>query len=84
MPEESTTSGSAAVAPARGTGFVLASVGSLGKLLALSVVLVPLLIARSSARMRDPRRGLRRTVSLTLGFSFLYVLAMIFLFFRLG
>lgn len=56
----------------------------MGKLIALSVVLVPLLIARSSARMRDPRRGLRRTVSLTLGFTALYVLAMIYLFFRLG
>lgn len=56
----------------------------LGKLIALSVVLVPLLIARSSARLRDPRRGLRRTVSLTLAFSAVYVLAMIFLFFRLG
>jgi len=56
----------------------------LAKLLALSIVLIPLLIARSSARMRDARRGLRRTVSLTLGFSVLYVLAMIYLFFRLG
>jgi hypothetical protein len=56
----------------------------LAKLLALSIVLIPLLIARSSARMRDPRRGVRRTVSLTLGFGVLYVLAMIYLFFKLG
>jgi hypothetical protein len=55
----------------------------MAKLLAFSVLIVPLLIARRAAGMRDPRRGLRRTVVLTLVFSGVYVLAIMFLFFRL-
>jgi hypothetical protein len=53
------------------------------KLLAISILIVPLLLALRAARARDPRRGLRRTVSLNLAFGVAYVLAIIFLFFRL-
>ena len=53
------------------------------KLLAISILIVPLLFALRAARARDPRRGLRRTVSLNLAFGVAYVLAIIFLFFRL-
>ena len=56
---------------------------TLDKLIAVSILIVPLLIARSNARIRNPYRGLRRTVSITLAYGVLYVLAIIFLFFRL-
>lgn len=52
-------------------------------LLAFSVLLVPVLIARWAAGGRDPRRGMRRTVVLTLAFNFVYVLSLVFLYYRL-
>jgi hypothetical protein len=55
----------------------------MAKLLALSVLFAPLLIAGQAAGMRNPRRGLRRTVILTLLFNALYVLGLVFLFYRL-
>jgi hypothetical protein len=53
------------------------------KLLAISILVVPLLLALRAARARDPRRGLRRTVSFNLAFGVVYVLAIIFLYFRM-
>jgi hypothetical protein len=55
----------------------------LATLIVISILIVPLLIARSSARIRNPHRGLRRTVSINLAYGAFYVLALIFLFFRL-
>ncbi len=56
----------------------------MAKALAISVLIVPLLIARQAVRLRDPRRGLRRTVLLAVAFNALYVLALIFFYFRLA
>jgi hypothetical protein len=52
-------------------------------LLAFSVLIAPLLIGYSQAGRRNPRRGLRRTVALTLIFNLTYVLALVFLYYRL-
>lgn len=53
------------------------------KALLLSIVIVPLLLARWAAGGRDPRRGVRVTVAGALVFGALYVVALHFLYFRL-
>jgi hypothetical protein len=55
----------------------------MGKLLAVSIVVVPLLIARHQAGRRNPRAAVRRTLQLVIAFNALWVLAMVYLFFRL-
>jgi hypothetical protein len=52
-------------------------------LLAFSVLIVPLLIGYSQAGARNARRGLRRTVAITLTFNVTYALALVFLYYRL-
>jgi hypothetical protein len=52
-------------------------------LLAFSVLIVPLLIGYSQAGARNPRRGLRRTVAIALAFNLTYVIALVFLYYRL-
>ena len=55
----------------------------MAKLLAMSALVVPLLIARWAAGMRKPRSGLYRAVILSLAFNFIYVLALVYVYFRL-
>lgn len=52
-------------------------------LLAFSALIVPLLIARWAAGARNARRGMRRTLVLTLAFNFAYMVALVFVYFRL-
>jgi hypothetical protein len=56
----------------------------MAQLLGISVVVVPLLFAMWGARQAKPRRGLRRTVLLSLLFSAAYVVALHFLYIRLA
>lgn len=55
----------------------------MAKLLLLSVLVVPLLVARHASTLRDPRRGARLTFVLALAFGFVYVVAVNFLYFKL-
>lgn len=55
----------------------------MAKALLGSVLIVPLLIALSASTRRDPRRGVLQAISLTLGFLALWVLSVIYLYFRL-
>jgi hypothetical protein len=54
------------------------------KLLVTSILVVPFLIARQAASARRARAGLRRVLLLAFGFEVFYVLAVAFLYFRLG
>jgi len=56
----------------------------MAKLLAVSVLIVPLLMARQAAGLRDPRKGIRTALWLTIAFNSVYVLALIYVFFRLS
>lgn len=56
----------------------------MAQLLGLSVIVAPLLFALWGARQTDPRRGLRRTVLLSLLFCAAYVVALHFLYIRLA
>jgi hypothetical protein len=56
----------------------------MAKLLAISIVVVPLLIALRAARLPSPRRGVRLTVVFALAFSCAYVIALHFLYIRLA
>lgn len=53
------------------------------KALALSIVVVPLLLARWAAAARNARRAVRVTASASLVFGAFYVLALYFLYLRL-
>lgn len=57
--------------------------GHMAGLLAFSALIVPLLIARWAAGARNARRGMRRTLILTLAFNFAYMVALVFVYFRL-
>jgi hypothetical protein len=54
------------------------------KFLLASILVVPFLIARQAAAMRRSRAALVRVVVLGLGFQVFYVLAVAYLYFRLG
>lgn len=55
----------------------------MAKLLMLSVLVLPLLLAGGAARIRNPRRGLRITALAALLYGAAYVTALHFLYFRL-
>jgi hypothetical protein len=54
------------------------------KFLLASILVVPFLIARRAASMRRSRAALVRVILLGLGFNAFYVLAVAYLYFRLG
>jgi uncharacterized membrane protein (GlpM family) len=56
----------------------------MAKLLLGSILWVPLLIARFAASRRGARGGMRLAVILSLWFMVFYVLALVYLYFRLG
>lgn len=61
-----------------------AIVTPMGKALLVSIVVVPLVVARRSAGLRNPRLGLRRTVISSFAFGAFYILALVYLYSRLG
>jgi hypothetical protein len=56
----------------------------MGKLLAGSILIVPILIARYAAGLKNPRRGFYRAMILALAFNTFYAFALIYLYFRLS
>jgi hypothetical protein len=56
----------------------------MAKFLLAAVLVVPFLIARYAAAARRPRAALRRLLLLGVGFEVFYVLAVAYLYFRLG
>jgi hypothetical protein len=56
----------------------------MAKLLIGSILIVPLLIARYAAGLRDPRRGFHRAMILAVAFNTFYAFALIYLYFRLS
>lgn len=52
-------------------------------LLAFSILVVPLLIARYAAGFRSSRRGLRMTLAFSLLFGMAWVFSLYFLYFKL-
>lgn len=56
----------------------------MAKFLLASVLVVPFLIARYAATARRSRVALRRVLLLGVGFEVVYVLAVAYLYFRLG
>ena len=56
----------------------------MAKLLLASILWVPLLIARVGSLQRGARAGMTRTIVASIWFMSIYVLAVVYLFFRLG
>jgi hypothetical protein len=56
----------------------------MGKLILISIVFGPIAVAALCARDPRPVRGLKRMLLLALGFNVVYVLAVLFLYPRLG
>lgn len=56
----------------------------MGKLILISIVLVPIVIATMAARDPRPVRGFKRLVLLGVGFHILYVLAVLFIYPRVS
>ena len=56
----------------------------MGQLLLGSVLVVPLLLARWTAGLKSSRKGLRFTVFLGMVFNAVYVLSVVYLYFKLA
>jgi hypothetical protein len=56
----------------------------MGKIILISIVLVPIVLAAVAARDPRPVRGFKRLVLLGVGFHVLYVLAVLFIYPRVS